>query len=512
MATVRVLRAAGHEVSVPDGPDVLWPAGVERRLRRRGGQGRPHHARRAGVRRRRRRGRGRACRFVRHDDPQSSGPSCSTWSGDARRRRPGPGAGRTHPGAHRAARRPRAGRAAAAGTRARVAYHHSCHLLRELRPASEPPFELLDAVEGASGWPGTADERCCGFGGLFSLKLPEMSVADGRRQARRRWPRTASTELVGGDQSCLLHLRGRLRTAGREPRAAPAIIDQVLRPAIGAPTGPTRAPRRDRARDAGGGMPTTCSVDLRTAAGPSPTPACGDAPPRQRPLRPTGGSTAAGHPRRPRRAAPRGPRRCAADVIARLPELLERFADNVVARTAATSSGPATPSRGQRATSPTSGAATAAPARWSSRSRWRPRRPTSTRRSRRRASRWSRPTSASGSSSSPASTPSHIIAPAVHLDRDQVARPPQPSSRRGRRCSSDGPRSSCAFAREQLRQSSSQRRPRHLRRATSASPRPARSCSSPTRATAGWSTSLPRVHVAVMGMERVVRDLGRSST
>ena len=51
-------------------------------------------------------------------------------------------------------------------------------------------------------------------------------------------------------------------------------------------------------------------------------------------------------------------------------------------------------------------------------------------------------------------------------------------------------------------------RHRHLRRATSAWPRPARSCSSPTRATAAWCTSLPRVHVAVMGMERVVDDLG----
>ena len=57
---------------------------------------------------------------------------------------------------------------------------------------------------------------------------------------------------------------------------------------------------------------------------------------------------------------------------------------------------------------------------WPSRSRWPPRRSSSTRRSRRPACRWSRPTSASGSCSSPGQHPSHIVAPAVHLNKSQV--------------------------------------------------------------------------------------------
>ncbi len=120
---------------------------------------------------------------------------------------------------------------------------------------------------------------------------------------------------------------------------------------------------------------------------------------------------------------PDGLRRAAraikADVIARLPELLEQFADNVDRAAAATSSGRPTaprPTATSLSVAKRIGARTVVKS-----SRWRPRRPTSTRRSRPRAVTSSRPTSASGSSSSPHHTPSHIIAPAVHLDRYQVA-------------------------------------------------------------------------------------------
>ena len=56
----------------------------------------------------------------------------------------------------------------------RVAYHHSCHLLRELH-GHDHPLQLLDDVEGCTRVEWTASERCCGFGGLFSMKLPEVS-------------------------------------------------------------------------------------------------------------------------------------------------------------------------------------------------------------------------------------------------------------------------------------------------------------------------------------------------
>jgi hypothetical protein len=56
----------------------------------------------------------------------------------------------------------------------RVAYHHSCHALRELGVRDEP-LALLAAC-GRRGAPWVADEECCGFGGLFSAKLPEVSA------------------------------------------------------------------------------------------------------------------------------------------------------------------------------------------------------------------------------------------------------------------------------------------------------------------------------------------------
>src|SRR3954451_24944150 len=57
----------------------------------------------------------------------------------------------------------------------RVAYHHSCHMLRELHERDEPE-QLLDAA-GCERVAWEADTRCCGFGGLFSFKLPEVSEA-----------------------------------------------------------------------------------------------------------------------------------------------------------------------------------------------------------------------------------------------------------------------------------------------------------------------------------------------
>ena len=49
-------------------------------------------------------------------------------------------------------------------------YHRSCHMLRELRITDEPE-QILDAT-GAQRLEPATNERCCGFGGLFSVKLP----------------------------------------------------------------------------------------------------------------------------------------------------------------------------------------------------------------------------------------------------------------------------------------------------------------------------------------------------
>lgn len=99
-------------------------------------------------------------------------------------------------------------------TRARVAYHHSCHMLRELG-LREDPRTVLEAVEDCEIVEWDGDDRCCGFGGLFSVKQPELSVAmaDDKLDALAR---AGADTLIGCDQSCLLHLKARLRRRGIE--------------------------------------------------------------------------------------------------------------------------------------------------------------------------------------------------------------------------------------------------------------------------------------------------------
>jgi L-lactate dehydrogenase complex protein LldE len=94
---------------------------------------------------------------------------------------------------------------------AKVAYHHSCHMLRELGVREQPLALLQRAGCDVVAWPG--DDRCCGFGGLFSVKQPETSVAmaDDKIDALVG---TGADMLVGCDASCLMHLRGRMERRG----------------------------------------------------------------------------------------------------------------------------------------------------------------------------------------------------------------------------------------------------------------------------------------------------------
>jgi L-lactate dehydrogenase complex protein LldE len=91
----------------------------------------------------------------------------------------------------------------------RLAYHHGCHALRELLLKSQP-VRLLEAA-GAEVVPWEADEECCGFGGLFSIKTPEVSVA----MADRKLDTLGEVDtVVSTDGGCLMHLAGRARRRG----------------------------------------------------------------------------------------------------------------------------------------------------------------------------------------------------------------------------------------------------------------------------------------------------------
>lgn len=94
---------------------------------------------------------------------------------------------------------------AISGDELRVTYHDSCHMNRLLHLRQEPR-SLLEA-SGYQIDEMSESERCCGFGGLFSIRMPEVSnamTADKLRQVRE----TEATTLVTSDPGCLLQMRG----------------------------------------------------------------------------------------------------------------------------------------------------------------------------------------------------------------------------------------------------------------------------------------------------------------
>jgi L-lactate dehydrogenase complex protein LldE len=90
-----------------------------------------------------------------------------------------------------------------------LAYHDSCHMLRELR-ISEQPRRLLER-SGARVVPLPRPDLCCGFGGTFSVRQPEVSLA----MADDKLGGVGEAEaLVTADPGCLMHLRGRAERTG----------------------------------------------------------------------------------------------------------------------------------------------------------------------------------------------------------------------------------------------------------------------------------------------------------
>ncbi len=88
----------------------------------------------------------------------------------------------------------------------RVAYHPSCHLLRELG-VREQPCALLRRVPGLELV--ELEDTCCGFGGAFSAKMPELSGAmlDAKLEAAED---AGADVLTATDCGCLMHLGGAL--------------------------------------------------------------------------------------------------------------------------------------------------------------------------------------------------------------------------------------------------------------------------------------------------------------
>ena len=95
-------------------------------------------------------------------------------------------------------------------------YHDSCSGLREME-VRDQPRRLLGRVQGLTLKETDEQESCCGFGGLFSVKFPEISghMVDAKVN---RVTATGADTLLGGDLGCLLNMAGRLKRRGSAMR------------------------------------------------------------------------------------------------------------------------------------------------------------------------------------------------------------------------------------------------------------------------------------------------------
>ncbi|HZF77970.1 MAG TPA: (Fe-S)-binding protein [Acetobacteraceae bacterium] len=118
-------------------------------------------------------------------------------------------------------------------------YHDSCSGLRELGVRAQPR-KLLGTVQGLTIKELTDRDVCCGFGGTFSVKYPDISTRMVAEKAKDVQSTGADT-LLAGDMGCLLNITGRLKREG-----APVRVRHVAEVLAGmtddvAPIGDTQA-------------------------------------------------------------------------------------------------------------------------------------------------------------------------------------------------------------------------------------------------------------------------------
>ena len=91
----------------------------------------------------------------------------------------------------------------------RVTYHPTCHSLRGLR-VGDAPLRLLRSVRGLDLLELPEAEECCGFGGTFAVKNPDVSTAMLSDKLRAVGD-TRAEVVTAADNSCLMHIGGGLR-------------------------------------------------------------------------------------------------------------------------------------------------------------------------------------------------------------------------------------------------------------------------------------------------------------
>jgi L-lactate dehydrogenase complex protein LldE len=122
----------------------------------------------------------------------------------------------------------------AASHKGSVTYHDSCSGLRELGVKSQPR-KLLASVAGLTLTEMPDCEVCCGFGGTFAVKYPEISeqIAGEKSTAITA---SGAALVLAGDLGCLLNIAGKLKRQGKPVQArhvAEILADMTDQPAIG---------------------------------------------------------------------------------------------------------------------------------------------------------------------------------------------------------------------------------------------------------------------------------------
>ncbi len=106
-----------------------------------------------------------------------------------------------------------------------VTYHDSCSGLRELG-VKRQPRALLDSVEGLTLKELPGAETCCGFGGTFCVKYPEISDKMVETKADDVLATGADT-LLAGDMGCLMNMAGKLKRLRSERGDRPTRVRHV---------------------------------------------------------------------------------------------------------------------------------------------------------------------------------------------------------------------------------------------------------------------------------------------
>jgi L-lactate dehydrogenase complex protein LldE len=99
-----------------------------------------------------------------------------------------------------------------ASYKGKVTYHDSCHLLRGLR-IKDQPRRLIKKVRGVEMIEMKDPDRCCGFGGAFSVKYGAISTAVLEEKVAQIIESGADT-VVGCDPGCLINMEGMIRRKG----------------------------------------------------------------------------------------------------------------------------------------------------------------------------------------------------------------------------------------------------------------------------------------------------------